>query len=129
MVDKCFVATTSRISGTGYQDLQTDQQALADKAWNNRKKREQGGLLKFVHGGEYHAYNPDIIGELHKAVQGGSYDDYKSYAALVNERPVAVLRDLLELKLADEPLPLDEVESIGNILKRFDSAGMSLGAL
>ena len=129
VVDKCFVATTSRISGTGYQDLQTDQQALADKAWNNRKKREQGGLLKFVHGGEYHAYNPDIIGELHKAVQGGSYDDYKSYAALVNERPVAVLRDLLELKLADEPLPLDEVESIGNILKRFDSAGMSLGAL
>ena len=129
VVDKCFVATTSRISGTGYEELQADQQTLSDKAWNNRKKREQGGLLKFVHGGEYHAYNPDVIGELHKAVQGGSYEDYKSYATLVNERPVAVLRDLLALKLADEPLPLDKVESIGAILKRFDSAGMSLGAL
>ncbi|MCL4150040.1 UNVERIFIED_CONTAM: hypothetical protein GTU68_008194, partial [Idotea baltica] len=129
IVDKCFTGTTSRISGASYQELQADYQALASKAWNNRKKREQGGLLKFVHGGEYHAYNPDIIGELHKAVQGGSYDDYKSYAALVNDRPVAVLRDLLALKLADTPLPIDKVESLGNILKRFDSAGMSLGAL
>ncbi len=129
VVDKCFLATTSRISGTGYEELQADQQAVASKAWNNRKKREQGGLLKFVHGGEYHAYNPDVIGELHKAVQGGSYDDYKAYAALVNERPVAVLRDLLDLKLADKPLALDQVEEIGAILKRFDSAGMSLGAL
>ena len=129
VVGKCFVATTSRISGTGFEELQTDQQTLADKAWNKRKKRTQGGLLKYVHGGEYHAYNPDIIAELHKAVQGGNYDDYKSYATMVNERPVAVLRDLLGLKLAETPLPLDEVESIGGILKRFDSAGMSLGAL
>jgi len=129
IVNKCFVGTTSRISGAGYEELQAEQQSLANKAWNNRKQREQGGLLKFVHGGEYHAYNPDVIAELHKAVQGGSYDDYKSYAALVNERPVAVLRDLLALNLAEKPLPLDQVESIGNILKRFDSAGMSLGAL
>ncbi len=129
VVSKCFVATTSRISGTGFEELQAEQVSLAAKAWNQRKTREQGGLLKFVHGGEYHAYNPDVIGELHKAVQGGNYDDYKSYAALVNERPVAVLRDLLGLKLADKPLPLEDVESIGNILKRFDSAGMSLGAL
>ncbi len=129
VVAKCFVATTSRIKGAGFEELQAEQAALAARAWNKRKQREQGGLLKFVHGGEYHAYNPDVIGELHKAVQGGSYDDYKSYAALVNERPVAVLRDLLKLKLAETPLPLDKVESVGDILKRFDSAGMSLGAL
>ena len=129
VVDKCFVATTSRISGTSFEELQTDQQALADSAWNKRKKREQGGLLKFVHGGEYHAYNPDVIGQLHKAVQGGSYDDYKVYADMVNERPAMVLRDLLGLKLADQALELDEVEDLGKILKRFDSAGMSLGAL
>lgn len=129
VVDKCFVATTSRISGTGFEELQADQQAVAKRAWNKRKSREQGGLLKFVHGGEYHAYNPDVIGELHKAVQGGSYDDYKAYATTVNERPAMVLRDLLNLKLADKPLALDEVEDVGAILKRFDSAGMSLGAL
>ena len=129
VVGKCFTATTSRISGTGFEEIQADQQFLADRAWNNRKKREQGGLLKFVHGGEYHAYNPDVIATLQKAVQGGSYDDYKTYAALVNERPAMVLRDLLALKKADTPLELDRVEPISNILSRFDSAGMSLGAL
>jgi glutamate synthase (NADPH/NADH) large chain len=129
VVDKCFTATTSRISGTGFEELQAEQQSVADRAWNNRKKREQGGLLKFVHGGEYHAYNPDIIGTLQKAVQGGDYDDYKTYAALVNERPAMVLRDLLRLKVADVPLALEQVEPIAKILSRFDSAGMSLGAL
>ena len=129
VVDKCFLATTSRISGTGFEELQAEQQALADRAWNTRKKREQGGLLKFVHGSEYHAYNPDVIAILQKAVQGGSYDDYKAYAELVNERPAMVLRDLLALKEADTPLKLDDVESVGKILTRFDSAGMSLGAL
>ncbi|MDO7667209.1 MAG: glutamate synthase large subunit, partial [Pseudomonadota bacterium] len=129
VVDKCFTATTSRISGTGFEELQAEQQSVADRAWNNRKKREQGGLLKFVHGGEYHAYNPDIIGTLQKAVQGGNYDDYKTYAALVNERPAMVLRDLLGLKAADVPLVLEQVEPIAKILSRFDSAGMSLGAL
>lgn len=129
VVSKCFTATTSRISGTGFEEIQADQQALADRAWNNRKKREQGGLLKFVHGGEYHAYNPDIIATLQKAVQGGNYDDYKTYADLVNDRPAMVLRDLLALKAADVPLALDKIEPIAKILSRFDSAGMSLGAL
>ncbi|NQZ52783.1 MAG: glutamate synthase large subunit [Piscirickettsiaceae bacterium] len=129
VVEKCFKGTTSRISGTGFEELQSDQQAVAARAWNKRKKREQGGLLKYIHGGEYHAYNPDVVGTLQKAVQGGSYDTYKEYAQLVNDRPVAVLRDLLALKLAETPLALDEVEDIGQILKRFDSAGMSLGAL
>ena len=129
VVAKCFKGTTSRISGTGFEELQADQQAVAARAWNKRKKREQGGLLKYIHGGEYHAYNPDVVGALQKAVQGGSYDAYKEYATLVNERPVMSLRDLLELKLADKPLALDEVEDVGKILVRFDSAGMSLGAL
>jgi glutamate synthase (NADPH/NADH) large chain len=129
VVNKCFTATTSRISGTGFEEIHADQLALASRAWNHRKKREQGGLLKFVHGSEYHAYNPDVIATLQKAVQGGKYDDYKAYADLVNNRSAMVLRDLLALKPAEEPLALDEVESIGNILSRFDSAGMSLGAL
>lgn len=129
VVEKYFTATTSRIGGAGFAELQADQQQLAEQAWNQRKKRDQGGLLKFIHGGEFHAYNPDVIGTLQKAVQGGNYDDYKSYAALVNERAPMVLRDLLAVKLADTPLAIEEVEDLGAILKRFDSAGMSLGAL
>lgn len=129
VVDKCFTATTSRVGGAGFDELQVDQAQLSKFAWNLRQKRDQGGLLKFIHGGEYHGYNPDVIGTLQKAVQGGSYEDYLSYADLVNKRPAMVLRDLLDLKLADTPLDMSEVEDAGAILKRFDSAGMSLGAL
>jgi glutamate synthase domain-containing protein 2 len=49
----------------------------------------QGGLLKYVHGGEYHTYNPDVVQTLQAAVRSGDYADYKEYADTVNERPVA----------------------------------------
>src|ERR1700727_1873999 len=59
----------------------------------------------------------------------GNYEQYRQFALLVNERPVSCLRDLLKLKSAHAPIPVDEVEPEASILKRFDSAGMSLGAL
>ncbi len=129
IVDLCFTGTTSRVQGASFTDLHADQSALAMRAWNPRKNIDQGGLLKFVHGGEYHAYNPDVIGTLHTAVKSGDYNDYQAYAKLVNERPVATLRDLFAFKPQLQPIPIDEVESEEEILKRFDSAGMSLGAL
>ena len=88
-----------------------------------------GGLLKYVHGQEYHAFNPDVIAALHKSVQNGDYAAWQEYATLVNDRPVATLRDLLALKPVQQPVPLDEVEPVSDIICRFDSAGMSLGAL
>ncbi|UMX73696.1 hypothetical protein MJ585_25170 [Klebsiella pneumoniae] len=54
-------------------------------------------MLKYVHGGEYHAYNPDVVRTLQQAVQSGEYSDYQQYAKLVNERPAATLRDMLAL--------------------------------
>lgn len=129
IVDLCFVGTTNRVQGASFQDLHNDLISLAALAWNPRKNIDQGGLLKFVHGGEYHAYNPDVIGTLHTAVKSGEYSDYQAYAQLVNERPAAALRDLFAFKEELQPIPLDEVESEEAILKRFDSAGMSLGAL
>ncbi|HAD64999.1 MAG TPA: glutamate synthase large subunit, partial [Alcanivorax sp.] len=65
----------------------------------------------------------------HRATQDGDYDAYKEYAALVNDRPIATLRDLLHVRQDVPAIDLDEVEPIENILPRFDSAGMSLGAL
>ncbi|MEM1173841.1 MAG: glutamate synthase large subunit [Pseudomonadota bacterium] len=129
IVDLCFKGTTSRIRGANYDDLQEDQQALADLAWEPREPVTQGGLFKYVHGGEYHCYNPDVVATLQAAVRSGAYEVYKDYAKLVNERPVSTLRDLMNTKPAARPVPLDEVEPAEDILKRFDSAGMSLGAL
>ena len=96
-MDLCFHGTTSRIEGANFEDLQEDQQYLADRAWNEMKAVEHGGLLKYVHGGEYHMYNPDVIATLQAAVTSGSYDYYKEYAKLVNDRPASTLRDLLQL--------------------------------
>ncbi|HSN51343.1 MAG TPA: glutamate synthase large subunit [Woeseiaceae bacterium] len=129
IVSRCFRGTTSRIQGAGFDDLLSDQQALAKLAWEPREPITQGGLFKYVHGGEYHCYNPDVIATLQAAVRSGDYDRYRAYAGLVNERPVSTLRDLMQLKPAGPPVALDEVEPVEAILPRFDSAGMSLGAL
>ncbi|RYZ66639.1 MAG: glutamate synthase large subunit, partial [Proteobacteria bacterium] len=129
VVDLCFHGTVSRIQGANFDDLQQDQQYLARRAWNQLQGIEQGGLLKYVHGGEYHMYNPDVIATLQAAVMSGSYEHYQAFAKLVNERPASALRDLLSLKAANGPIPIEEVESEEAIIARFDTAGMSLGAL
>ena len=129
IVDRCFRGTMSRIQGTDFADLLDDQRALAKLAWEPREPVPQGGLFKYVHGGEYHCYNPDIVTTLQAAVRSGDFERYTAYAQLVNERPVATLRDLMRVRPAGPAVPLSEVEPVETILRRFDSAGMSLGAL
>ncbi len=129
VVDLCFQGTTSRIQGANFADLQDDSEQLAKRAWNRLQLVEQGGLLKYVNGGEYHMYNPDVIATLQAAVNTGSYEIYQEFARLVNERPASALRDLLALVPAGKAVPIEEVESIEAVIARFDSAGMSLGAL
>ena len=130
VVKACFAGVTSRISGANFEDFQQDLFNLSKRAWLKRKPLEQGGLLKYIHGGEYHAYNPDVVQKLQKAVNNGNYDDYKQYAKEVNNRPVATFRDLLKLKIDQEKsISLDQVEPCEALFKRFDSAAMSIGAL
>lgn len=129
IVERCFPGTVSRIGGADFEDLAEDQQLLAKRAWDLTQPISRGGLLRYVHGSEYHCYNPDVIATLQAAVRDGDYDRFKDYAKLVNERPVSTLRDLLRIEPAGKPVPLDEVEPVEAIVKRFDSAGMSLGAL
>jgi glutamate synthase (NADPH/NADH) large chain len=129
VVDACFTGVASRIAGAGFGELERDLWQVAAKARSRRRTLDQGGLLKYVHGGEYHAFNPDVVMTLQQAVATGDYADYQRYAQYCTDRPVAALRDLLDLDLSGEPVAIDEVEPIEAILKRFDSAGMSLGAL
>ncbi|MGL6164412.1 MAG: glutamate synthase-related protein, partial [Aeromonas veronii] len=129
VVDTCFRGVSSRIQGADFADIQQDQHNLARQAWLVRKPLPHGGLLKFVHGGEYHTYNPDVVQTLQTAGRSGNYADYTEYARLVNERPVATLRDLLALKKVDNPVALDQVEPADKLFPRFDSAAMSIGAL
>ncbi|MGH8322881.1 MAG: glutamate synthase large subunit, partial [Steroidobacteraceae bacterium] len=129
VVERCFAGTESRIQGADFDDLEADLKQLAARAWNPREPMDQGGLLKYMHGGEYHMYNPDVIAALQAAVISGDYAHYKLFSQLVNQRPVATIRDLLALQPGTRAIPLHEVEPVETVLSRFDSAGMSLGAL
>ncbi|MES2624110.1 MAG: glutamate synthase large subunit [Pseudomonadota bacterium] len=129
VTDLCFPDSLSRISGATFTHLQNDQEILVRDAWLPRKKISQGGLLKFIHGGEYHMINPDVVATIQDAVRSGDYEAYRRFAHLVDNRPVSAIRDLLGLRQDTTPVQLSEVEPIELILKRFDSAGMSLGAL
>ena len=129
VIDLCFPGLVSRLEGATFDDIEVDQTALKKLAWKLRKPIEPGGLLKYVHGQEYHAYNPDVVQTLHSAVQNGEYSAYIEYAGLVNNRPVSSLRDLLKLSDSCTPIDIEAVEPVADIVKRFDSAGMSLGAL
>ncbi|MCC5854314.1 MAG: glutamate synthase large subunit [Idiomarina sp.] len=124
----CFATCHRRISGACFVDLEQDIRQLHRMAWSTRYQISHGGLLKFVHDGEYHAYNPDVVTRLQQAVNHNDTKAYQAYCDAVNNRPVAMLRDLLILKPPADPA-LVEPEPVEALFTRFDSAAMSIGAL
>ena len=95
VVDLCFRVTINRISGTDFDDLQKDILETHEFAWDEKLKIKTGGLLKYVHDDEYHDYNPDVVKQLQECVSTGSYDDYKKFSEIINNRRPSFLRDLL----------------------------------
>jgi len=129
VVNLCFTNTVSRIKGKKFKDLDLELRSLNEYARSNIADMKVGGLLKYIHGGEYHTYNPEIVKKLQEAVNSGLNSTYQNYSSLVDNRPPAMLRDLLEINTGKKQIDINKVESQKKILTRFDSAGMSLGAL
>jgi len=129
IIDICFPDILSRIGGATFEDLHNVSLRNAQQAWLAYKKQQRSGLLKYVYGAEYHSYNPDVVTSLQQAVTSGLYSDYQIFSDLVNHRPITSLRDMMVLKKSAAPLALDSIEQQSDILKRFDSAAMSIGAL
>jgi glutamate synthase (NADPH/NADH) large chain len=128
IVDLSFTNTVSRVGGKTFEDLDAEMRSLNKYANSNVSEIGLGGLLKFVHGGEYHTYNPEVVKKLQEAVRTGSNQAYQEYAALVNLRDPAMLRDLMGVKFPKNPKKVQPYNT-KLLLKKFDSAGMSLGAL
>jgi glutamate synthase (NADPH/NADH) large chain len=128
IVDLSFTNTVSRVGGKTFEDLDAEMRSLNKYANSNVSEIGLGGLLKFVHGGEYHTYNPEVVKKLQEAVSTGSNQAYQEYAALVNLRDPAMLRDLMMVKFPKNPQKVKPYNT-KLLLKKFDSAGMSLGAL
>jgi glutamate synthase (NADPH/NADH) large chain len=129
VVNLCFTNTESRIKGKKFKDLDLELRSLNEYARSNIADMKVGGLLKYIHGGEYHTYNPEIVKKLQEAVNSGLNSTYQNYSSLVDNRPPAMLRDLLEINTGKKQIDINKVESQKKILTRFDSAGMSLGSL
>jgi glutamate synthase (NADPH/NADH) large chain len=129
VIDLCCPKVASKIGGAGFEELQADLQGVADSAWSEQMRPVRDGLYRYMHGGELHAYNPDVVMNLQQAVASGEWADYRKFADAVDKRPTIALRDLLALKPATTPAPLNQVEHEENIYPRFDTAAMSVGAL
>lgn len=129
IIDLCFPGTISRIQGAGFDDLEKDARSLSQAAWDPSKDLEYGGLIKFRPKTEYHIFNPDVISALRLAASSNDYAKYKEFTSLLSQKPITALRDLFKLKYSAQPIPLEEVEPVEAITKRFSSAAMSLGAI
>jgi glutamate synthase (ferredoxin) len=132
LIELAFKGTTSRVAGLSLNELASETLCFHAKAFPelNRSKLEFMGFVQYRTGGEYHLNSPEMAKALHAAVENGpGYDHFSTYKTLLENRPVTALRDLLELKAAATPLPLDQVESVESICSRFCTGGMSLGAL
>ena len=129
IVDLCFPGTVSRIQGATFEDLEKDARQLTNKAWDINKDIEYGGLIKFRPKAEYHVYNPEVVNSLRAAASSNDYQKYKEFSKLIKEKPISSIRDLFALNYSKTPTPLSEVEPIEQILTRFTTAAMSLGAI
>jgi glutamate synthase (ferredoxin) len=127
-----FAGTTSRLGGLSIAELAQEVISIHQKAFPEltSKKLENYGFINYKPRGEYHMNSPEMSKALHKAVADGkNYDHYKLYMQLLQKRPATALRDLLDFNSDRAPIPIEEVVSAEEIVKRFNTGAMSLGSL
>ena len=135
IVERYFTGTTSQIEGVGLETLAGE--ALEKHAYAYSPTSEAstdlpvGGEYQYRLRGEQHLLNPDTVARLQHAVQLNHWATYEEYSRTVNDlnRQLCTLRGLFDLKDADEPVPLDEVEPASEIVKRFCTGAMSFGSI
>jgi glutamate synthase (ferredoxin) len=134
VVDKYFTWTPSRIQGVGLDVIAGEALARHRHAFPDRPVNgvlDAGGQYQWRDGGEYHLFNPQTIHKLQIGCRLGSYKIFKEYAELINNQAanLCTLRGLLDFKWAEKPLPIEQVESVDEIVKRFKTGAMSYGSI
>lgn len=135
VIDKYFSGTTSRIGGLALDGIAKEalikhKLAYPEKPIPN-SKLEVGGMYQWKRRGEYHLFNPQTIHLLQHATKVNDFQVFKKYSKLVNDQSVkaCTLRSLLRFKPGSEPVPLEEVEPVESIFKRFATGAMSFGSI
>jgi glutamate synthase (NADPH) large chain len=130
MCAEFFPGMTSRISGIGVSGIQVKAEEIHAKGWNAADNiLPIGGFYKARSSGETHAWEASSMHMLQMACNSASFEMWKRYSAKMQSNPPIHLRDLLDIKPMGKSVPIEEVESITSIRKRFVTPGMSLGAL
>ena len=135
VVDKYFTWTPSRLGGIGMEVIAKEVLMRHEKAFPTRQVNghvlDVGGQYQWRQDGEFHLFNPQTVHKLQQSVRTGSYALFKQYSELVNNqtKKLGTLRGLLDLRFAPEAIPLDEVEPVEAIVKRFKSGAMSYGSI
>jgi glutamate synthase (ferredoxin) len=135
VVEKYFTWTPSRLEGIGLDVLAREVQMRHERAFPrfpvNGHVLDAGGQYQWRSDGEYHLFNPETVHKLQAACRTGSYKLFKEYSALVNQQSkrLCTLRGLLGFKFAPQVIPLDEVEPVESIVRRFKTGAMSYGSI
>ena len=134
-IEKHFTWTTSRIEGVGMATI--EQESISrhsfgfdDNLWGNLDL-DIGGVYQWRKDGEYHMVNPESISLLQHASWDNDYEKYREFSDIIDKREgnLATLRSLLDFKGIGNPIPIDEVEQASEIVKRFATGAISLGAI
>ncbi|MGC8780685.1 MAG: glutamate synthase large subunit, partial [Anaerolineae bacterium] len=135
VVDRYFTWTASRIGGIGLDVIAAETLHRHQQAFFSRNGRFQtldaGGHYQWRSDGEHHTFNPITVHKLQQACRTANYGIFKEYSALMNDqvhRP-AYLRSLLDFDFAAQPIPIEEVEPVESIVRRFKTGGMSYGSI
>lgn len=135
VIEQCFTGTVSRIGGATMRVLAREAIMRHQQAYPERESFEvpylaSGGLYQWRRDGEFHLWNPESIAALQDAVRNGNYERFKDFSRLINDQAEhpTTLRSLFKFK-KNNPVPLEEVEPVENIVKRFATGAMSFGSI
>jgi len=134
-IDAYFTGTATKVEGVGIAEIAKETERRHTLAYGDaplyRSDLDVGGDLAFRLRGEEHVWTPETIGKLQHAVRSANYSLFKSYTSTVNDqtRKLKNLRGLFDIKPDRDPVPLDEVEPISEIVKRFATGAMSFGSI
>ncbi|BDH62754.1 glutamate synthase [NADPH] large chain [Lysinibacillus sp. PLM2] len=129
VIDQHFTGTASQIDGIDLETIGEEAKRRHALAMNLSKELESGSDFQWRADGEHHSFNPKTIHTLQWATRKNDIGLYRMYAEMANEERIGFLRNLLEFKKDLKPIPLDEVESVDSIVKRFKTGAMSFGSI
>ncbi|KIL45421.1 glutamate synthase large subunit [Jeotgalibacillus soli] len=131
VIDRYFSGTASQLSGIELETIAKEALLRHETALAESYDRtlESGSDFQWRKTGEHHAFNPKTIHTLQWACRKNDYDLYKQYADMANEERIGFLRNLFTFNKTRKALPIDEVESVDSIVRRFKTGAMSFGSL